>query len=95
MEGHPQVVGDHRLAHLGVTADVVAAVARRPSLWSAAIGAVMDLAPAGWWRQPPFLPLPDDDWLRFRLETAYGGDGTGPIRSEDLITWLEWRASLT
>lgn len=39
--------------------------------------------------------MPDDDWLRFRMVTAYGGDGaidsSSPMRSEELITWLEWR----
>ena len=29
----------------------------------------------GWWRRPPFLPLPAPDYLRFRMETAYGGAG--------------------
>ncbi len=31
--------------------------------------------------------------MRFRLEAAYGGDGTGPMRPEELITWLEWKRS--
>jgi hypothetical protein len=32
--------------------------------------------------------------MRFRLETAYGGDGRGPMRADDLIAYLEWRKSL-
>ncbi len=71
------------------------ALVARPDLWATAITAGLSLAPNGWWRRRPFLPLPDRDWLRFRLVTAYGGDGRlddeSPFRPEDLITWLEWR----
>ena len=48
------------------------------------------LAQPGWWRRPPFLPLPAPDYLRFRLETAYGGAGDGPIDPGDLVTYLRW-----
>ncbi len=68
---------------------------RRPDLWATAVRAGLSMAPTGWWHRPPFLPLPDRRWLRFRLETAYGGDGRfgpdSPFDVEDLITWLEWR----
>lgn len=67
------------------------AVLRRPHLWLTAVRAAVDLAPRGWWRRPPFLPVPDRRWLHFRLVTAYGGEGTTPMRSDDLITWLEWK----
>lgn len=68
-----------------------APLVRRPDLWATGLRSATDLARPGWWRRPPFLPLPDRDWLHFRLVTAYGGDGSGPIDSDDLITWLEWR----
>ncbi len=80
---------------LPIDGRAVAAVARRPRLWSTAGRAVIDLAPSGWWRRRPFLPLPDDGWMHFRLETAYGGDGSGPLRAEDLVTWLEWKKGLS
>jgi hypothetical protein len=44
--------------------------------------------PDQWWRRPPFLPLPDRSYLRFRLETQYGG-GRAPDPA-DLVTYLEW-----
>lgn len=76
-------------------APIALALARRPDLWVVAAGAGLSLAGRGWWRRPPFLPIPDPDWLRFRLTTAYGGDGTLDDSSAfdvgDLITWLEWR----
>lgn len=68
----------------------VVAVLRRPDLWPTALRAIASLAPAGWWRRRPFLPLPSQEWTRFRLVTAYGGDG-GAFDGDDLITWLEWR----
>ncbi len=78
-------------------ADVMTALVRRPDLWSTALRAALSLAPAGWWRRSPFLPLPDPDWLRFRMSTAYGGDGNvgtdSAFHTDDLITWLEWRRS--
>jgi hypothetical protein len=65
------------------------AVAARPWLWPAAVVQARRLAPRGWWRRPPFLPLPDRDYLRFRLQTAYG-DPDRPIEPDDLVAWLRW-----
>ena len=66
-------------------------IARRPKLWPVAVSSAVALVPRGWWRRRPFLPLPDRRWLRFRMETAYGGDGTRSPDPDDVITWLEWR----
>ena len=81
---------------VGLPAAAVArALVARPDLWTTAASAALSLAGRGWWRRPPFLPLPDPAWLRFRLATAYGGDGVigpdSPFAVGDLITWLEWR----
>jgi hypothetical protein len=55
------------------------------------------LARTGWWRRPPFLPVPNRDYLRFRLQTQYGDPDREP-EPGDLVTYLEWcrsyRASL-
>ncbi len=66
------------------------AVARRPRLWPTAARVGASLVPRGWWRRAPFLPLPDRRWLHFRLVTAYGADGRGPVAADDLVTWLDW-----
>jgi hypothetical protein len=47
------------------------------------------LAPRGWWRRAPFLPLPDRDYLRFRLQTMYGDPSRLPV-GEDVVTYLKW-----
>ena len=69
----------------------VAAVARRPRLWRAAASQVRRLARRRWWARPPFLPVPDSAWLRFRLETQYGDDHHPPV-PDDVVTWLQWSA---
>jgi hypothetical protein len=66
-----------------------AAVVVRPWLWSTALRQVARLAPTGWWRRSPLLPLPDPDYLRFRLITAYGGTGSAPS-PHDVVTYLRW-----
>lgn len=64
------------------------AVLRRPSLWRIGIAQAFRLARPGWWRRLPFLPLPDLDYVRFRLETAYGPNGAPA--GDDLVAYLNW-----
>ena len=61
----------------------------RPSLWAIALVQLFRLAPTGWWRRPPFLPLPDREYLRFRLQTQYGDPDHTP-EPADLVTYLRW-----
>ncbi len=46
------------------------------------------LARPAWWRHRPFLPLPDAEYLRFRLRTGYG-DGGEPTAA-DVVGYLRW-----
>lgn len=64
------------------------AVARRPDLWRVALVQLARLARPGWWRRPPFLPLPAMPYLRFRLETAYGE--LRPPAGADVVDYLRW-----
>lgn len=66
------------------------AVAVRPRLWPTAIGQMFRMAPRGWWRRRPFLPVPDPAYLRFRLQTQYGGDQPHTPVAHDLVAYLEW-----
>lgn len=69
------------------------AVVTRLDLWTTALRQLKVLARPGWWRRAPFLPVPDRDYLRFRMVTAYGGDGTGGLAAatpDDVIAYLEW-----
>ncbi|MGE0352862.1 MAG: hypothetical protein AB7I33_13730 [Gemmatimonadales bacterium] len=43
-----------------------------------------------WWTRPPFLPLPDPVYLRWRMYTAYGDEQAVPPVS-DVIRFARWR----
>lgn len=43
-----------------------------------------------WWSRPPFLPLPDRDYLRWRMYTAYADEAAVPP-AEDVIRFARWR----
>ena len=79
---------------------VLRAVGPHPGLWLASAGALRRMARRGWWHRAPFLPLPGEAYWRFRLETAYGGDGgtrgtggdaqTGELSPGDVVAFLRW-----
>lgn len=73
----------------GLVRAVVREILPHPSLYPTALRQAVALAPRGWWRAWPPLPVPDATYLRFRLETAYGGDGAPP-RPGDVVTYLRW-----
>jgi hypothetical protein len=57
----------------------------------------LDLVKAGWafrrrrwWRRPPFLPLPDAEYLRWRMYTAYADEAAVPP-ADDVIRFARWR----
>jgi hypothetical protein len=66
------------------------AVLIRPLLWPTAVGAVVAFAPSGWWKRPPYLPVPDTELLRWRAATAYGS-GDADAEPADIVAYLEWR----
>jgi hypothetical protein len=68
---------------------VAGALIRRPDLWWTGLRQMRRLARPKWWKRPPFLPVPDRDYLQFRLVTQYGGDG-GTATGTDLVQYLEW-----
>lgn len=65
------------------------AIVRRPRLWPTAIRQMRRLAPPGWWRRRPFLPVPSGEYLAFRLQTQYG-DADHPWDPDDVVGYLEW-----
>lgn len=65
------------------------AVLRHPGLWLTAVRQAYLLAPGGWWKRRPFLPVPDREYLRFRMVTAYGMPDRDPD-PDDVVTYLRW-----
>ena len=43
-----------------------------------------------WWRRAPFLPVPDAEYLAWRLHTAYGEERDVPP-VEDVLRFARWR----
>jgi hypothetical protein len=64
------------------------AIAVRPQLWATAVRTAARTARPSWWRRPPFVPVPDRDYLRFRMETQYGAPV--PPDATDVVSYLEW-----
>ncbi|MFM7263496.1 MAG: hypothetical protein ACKO1X_07085 [Acidimicrobiales bacterium] len=72
---------------------VILAVLRRPVLWPTAVVQLLRMAPRGWWRRRPFLPLPPAEYVEFRLVTQYGGQhlaSGGRVDPADVVDYLEW-----
>ena len=68
---------------------VVLAIAARPGLWLTAVRQGRRLARQGWWRHPPFLPVPGPGYMAFRMETQYG-DGLHRPEAADVVHYLSW-----
>ena len=78
-----------QLNRLGIDRAGLVALARRPALWPTAAVLARRFCPNDWWRHWPPLPLPSVGYLRFRLQTMYGDDGSH-LAAGDFIQWLEW-----
>ena len=66
------------------------AILRRPWLWGEAVRTVGAMAPQGWWRRPPFLPVPERTYMEWRRATAYGTSDE-PAAADDIVHYLQWR----
>ncbi|MCL1595576.1 MAG: hypothetical protein M3132_14610 [Actinomycetia bacterium] len=66
------------------------AIAVRPWLWLSGVGAALAFSPEGWWRRPPFLPIPDRNVIVWRVTTAYG-HAEMVLVPRDVVSYLEWR----
>ena len=66
---------------------------RRPWLIPAMLGAAWAFRSNKWYRSPPFLPLPSKAFMRWRMETAYGRNGTA-LPSRDLERYLRWGSDM-
>jgi hypothetical protein len=61
----------------------------RPSVATALVRLAWRFRRRSWYRRPPFLPLPDTTYVRWRMYTAYGdSDAVPPM--EDVVRYAHW-----
>jgi len=61
----------------------------RPALAADLLRVAWRFRARGWWRRPPFLPLPARAYLRWRMHTAYG-DADAVPPAEDVVRYATW-----
>jgi hypothetical protein len=62
---------------------------RHPTLAAALVRVAWRFRRRGWFRRAPFLPIPDRDYLRWRMLTAYGDPDALPS-AEDVERYARW-----
>jgi hypothetical protein len=60
-----------------------------PTTAAALIAVAWRFRARGWFRRFPFLPLPDGQYVRWRMYTAYGDSALVPA-AEDVIRYARW-----
>lgn len=76
---------------LRLTAALAARSLIDPSVGADLLRVAWRLRRREWYRRPPFLPLPDAEYVRWRVYTAYGhGDMTPP--AADIVRYARWAA---
>jgi hypothetical protein len=73
-----------------LTLQLVARAAIRPRLAVDLLRTAWAFRRRGWYLRPPFLPLPDAVYLRWRMYTAYGDEHAVPP-ADDLVRFARWR----
>ena len=65
---------------------------RRPSTGVALLKVGWRFRRRRWWAQFPFLPIPDGEYVRWRMYTAYGDEDITPPAA-DVERYARWAAS--
>ena len=66
---------------------------RKPTLIPLLFQTLWIFRKRGWYSQFPFLPVPSQKYLKWRLETAYGySEAKPPI--EELERYIKWSADM-
>lgn len=64
-----------------------------PSLARALLLVVWRFRRTDWYRRFPFLPLPPQEYVRWRMYTAYG-DANALPSVEDVVRYARWAARI-
>jgi hypothetical protein len=65
----------------------------RPRLLLILLATAWKFRRRGWYRQPPFLPLPPAEYMRWRQHTAYGEEAR-TTSAEELEAYVRWAARM-
>lgn len=73
----------------GLSLALAARGVRHPRVALDLLGVAWRFRSRHWWRRPPFLPLPDAAYLRWRMHTAYGDHDAVPP-ADDVVRYARW-----
>ena len=80
----------YRGSWLGLTVRLAARALLRPRLALDLLATAWAFRRRRWWARPPFLPLPDREYLRWRMYTAYADEDAIPP-ADDVVRFATWR----
>ena len=72
---------------------LVKAAIKKPSLVPIILGAAWAFRSKRWYLRPPFLPIPPRNYMRWRMDTAYGDTGAAPTAT-DVERYLRWASDM-
>src|SRR5690554_5401937 len=80
-----------RMGYRSLVRQLIGLAVRRPGLAVAMLRTGWRFRARDWYRRAPFLPLPPEEYVTWRLETAYGTAAAVPPPRE-LERYLRWAA---
>jgi hypothetical protein len=80
----------YRGSWLGLAARLAARALVRPRLALDLLATAWAFRRRRWWTRLPFLPLPDREYLRWRMYTAYADEDAVPP-ADDVVRFATWR----
>jgi hypothetical protein len=78
-----------RSSWLGLSLSLAGRGVRNPALGVALIRVAWRFRSREWYRRPPFLPMPDRRYLKWRMYTAYGDENIVPP-ADDIARYARW-----
>jgi hypothetical protein len=75
-----------------VTLELMLRTLRRPALAVDLLRVAWRFRSRGWYRRFPFLPVPERDYVRWRMHTAYGDHDAVPTAAE-IERYARWVGS--
>jgi hypothetical protein len=79
------------MSWIRLTGALAIRAARQPRLAASLVRVAWRFRSRGWYRRFPFLPVPDREYLAWRMYTAYGDAGATPPPS-DVEHYARWAA---